>query len=91
VIEEGAPQAAQRTPGKEGQAEFLADVDLGRLLRKAGLDWFCTLASASPSTACAVRICMGLALERPTISTLPLLGSGGCGGRQPLAYQNVSY
>ena len=43
----------------------------GRLLRKAGENWFCTLASASPSTRWASRICSGSALEIPTISTLP--------------------
>ena len=43
----------------------------GRLLRKAGENWFCTLTSASPRAACAARICSGLALEMPSIRTLP--------------------
>ena len=43
----------------------------GRLLRKAGENWFCTDTSRPPSTSRASRIWAGSALEMPAISMTP--------------------
>ena len=60
----GTPDAAERRPGQERNAELGTVLEFTRLDRNVGENWFCTETSRPPRTSSARSICSTLAFDR---------------------------